>query len=138
MDLSKYNSLYNKNKSLIKIWLFVIASIGCLILIFYNIDYEDYYKNSVVVIDNDVLKLYVTEDDLDKIINNDKIKIKNETFAYEVKSISNVLFNSIYYREVILFTDLKENLNIKNNIVEFKILLDKKTILEYIIYKIGG
>ena len=138
MELLKYNDLYNKNKSLIKIWLFIIVVIGCLILAFYNIDYENYYNNSGVVADNDILKIYVTEDDLDKIINNNKMKIKDKTFAYKIKSISDVLFNSIYYREVILNVDLKKNLNIKNNVIEFEISLDKKTIFEYIIYKIGG
>ena len=44
----------------------------------------------------------------------------------------------MYYREIILEIDLDDKLNIKNNVIDFKILLDRKTILKYIYYKIGG
>lgn len=138
MDLLIYNDLYNKNNSLIKIWIFLIGIISCFLIIFYNIDYENYYSNSGIVIDNNILKIYISQNDLDKISNNNKLKIKDKTFAYKINSISDILFDSVYYREVIMCVDLENKLNIKNNIVDFKILIGKKTVLEYIVDKIGG
>ena len=138
MNLLDYSDLYNKNKSLVKIWLILIGVVGCLFLILYSIDYKNYYSSSGIVVENNILKIYVTEDDLDKVSNNSRLKIKDETFAYKIKSISDVLFNSMYYREIILEIDLDDKLNIKNNVIDFKILLDRKTILKYIYYKIGG
>ena len=39
--------------------------------------------------------------------------------------------------EIILEVKLPTNIKVKNNILEFKILLSDKTILEYIVHKIG-
>jgi len=138
MELFKYNKLYDDKKPLIKIWILILSFIGICLLILYSIDYTSYYSNRGVIISDNYLKIYVDENDLYKISNNSKLKIENKNFAYTIKSISDILFNSTYYREVILEMNLDDKINVKNNIIDFKILLDKKTILEYIIYKIGG
>ena len=67
MNLLDYSDLYNKNKSLVKIWLILIGVVGCLFLILYSIDYKNYYSSSGIVVENNILKIYVTEDDLDKV-----------------------------------------------------------------------
>ena len=138
MELFKYNKLYDDKKPLIKIWILILSFIGICLLILYSIDYTSYYSNRGVIISDNYLKIYVDENDLYKISNNSKLKIENKNFAYTIKSISDILFNSTYYIEVILEMNLDDKINVKNNIIDFKILLDKKTILEYIIYKIGG
>lgn len=138
MDLLEYNILYRNTSSLIKIYFLFILLITLCLLIFYNIEYKNYYKNSGIVIEDDCIKINVSNSDVDVISNNRKLKIKDREFAYTVKSISDVMYSVDYYREIILQINLDDDLNIKNNIVKFNILLDKQTILEYIFHKIGG
>ena len=74
---------------------------------------------------------------LDKVISNKKIKIKERNFAYTIKSISESLSSLKNPVEVILTVKLDDEINIINNVVEIKILEKEMTILEYIREKVG-
>ena len=75
--------------------------------------------------------------DLENVTTNNKLKIKNKEFAYKIQFISDTV-NTSYYYEVIIESEFSDNVNVNNNVINFKILLSKKTILEYIFYKLGG
>ena len=139
ISIEDYNHIYKKDLFIIKDLAVIIVLILIIILILSkSISYEKYYTNSGVLISDKTLKVYVNIDDLETLTTNRIIKIKNKEFAYTIDSISNVFNGSGYYCEVIMSVDISDDLNILNNVLKFKILLSKKTILEYIFYKIGG
>ena len=103
-----------------------------------NIDYEKFYMNSGVIVDKGKMKIYCDKVGLKTIANNKKIIIEGENFAYKNIIINDIVFNDTYYFEVLFDVDLNNKYNIQNNLVDFKISLDKKTILKYMLSKIGG
>lgn len=122
-----------------KYWFIVITLIIIFTLFMFNtIHYEKFYTNSGVVIDNDTMKVYCGKEDLQKIINNKKIIIGGENFAYKNVIINNIIFDKNYFFELTFDVDLNSKLNVKNNLLDFKISLGKKTIFKYILSKIGG
>ena len=117
--------------------LFVLI-ISFTLIVFNNIDYEKFYLNSGVVVDYNTIKVYCIKNDLNKIVENKKIIIEEENFAYNNILINNIVYDEDYYIELIFNAELNDKLNIKNNIIDFKISLEKQTILKYILSKIGG
>ena len=140
MDLKEYKVLYNnKEEKLYKLWIVVFVLIISFILFMFNsIDYEKFYKNNAIVVEKNKIKFYCNNEDLINITKNKKIIIEGKNFAYRNLTISNVIYNEKYYNEIVMDVDLSNNINVINNIIDFKILLQKKTILQYIFYKIGG
>ena len=132
IDINEYDHIYRKDLFYIRDFALII------VLLLSNIDYEKYYINSGIITSSKTLKTLVMSDELDKVTTNRKMKIKNKEFAYTIDSISEPVYSTDYYYEVVLHVDIDDNLNIDNNVLKFKILLSKKTILEYIFFKIGG
>ena len=124
ININNYNNLYNKKVRLLNcLTVGIIFVVLIIFIVFRNIKYEEFYINNGMVIDSNVVELMVNVDELNYVTTNDKLKINDNTFAYTIISISDVMFNNNYYYQIIL-------LNIKP--------LSKKTILKYIKYKIGG
>ena len=126
------------NISVNNYWLLILILVVAFIIISNNIDYEKNYTGSGIVTDYNKMKIYCNKIDLKKIIDNKKIIIEGEDFAYKNILINNVLFDKDYYFEIYIDVDLNNKLNIKNNLLDFKISLEKMTIFKYILYKIGG
>ena len=116
----------------------ILLILSLSIIVFSNIDYQKMYINEGIVISENKLKIYCNKNDLDRIINNKKIIINRKTFAYKNIVINDIVFNNNYYFEVLIDVDLDFTENIKNSIINFKIPLEKMTILKYIVEKIGG
>lgn len=106
-------------------------------VIFKNIKYYVYFSDYGIVTEEGNIKISINKVDLNKIVNNTQIKINNKYFAYTIKSINESLDSINNKVEIILEVKLPTNIKVKNNILEFKILLSDKTILEYIVHKIG-
>ena len=139
ISIDNYNHIYKKDLFMLKeLFIIVVLILIIMLILSKSINYEKYYTNSGVLISDKTLKVYVSNNDLEALTSNRIIKIKNKEFAYTIDSISNVFSGNSYYNEVIMNVDITEDLNIENNVLKFKILLSKKTILEYIFYKIGG
>ena len=137
-DVFVNNVIYEKEPSYFK-WIVVILLIVSLsVVLFSNIDYQKLYINEGILVSENKLKIYCNNKDLDYIVNNEKIIINRKNFAYKKPIINDIVFNNNYYFEVLIDLDLDNNINIKNNIINFKIPLKKMTILQYIIHKIGG
>ena len=119
ININNYNNLYNKKVRLLNcLTVGIIFVVLIIFIVFRNIKYEEFYINNGMVIDSNVVELMVNVDELNYVTTNDKLKINDNTFAYTIISISDVMFNNNYYYQ--------------------KIPLSKKTILKYIKYKIGG
>ena len=139
IDINEYDHIYRKDLFYIRDFALIIVLLLIIsAIVLSNIDYEKYYINSGIITSSKTLKTLVMSDELDKVTTNRKMKIKNKEFAYTIDSISEPVYSTDYYYEVVLHVDIDDNLNIDNNVLKFKILLSKKTILEYIFFKIGG
>lgn len=140
VNINNYNNLYNKKVRLLNcLTVGIIFVVLIIFIVFRNIKYEEFYINNGMVIDSNVVELMVNVDELNYVTTNDKLKINDNTFAYTIISISDVMFNNnYYYQKILLNIKLDKKSNIKNNILKIKIPLSKKTILKYIKYKIGG
>lgn len=140
ININNYNNLYNKKVRLLNcLTVGIIFIVLIIFIVFRNIKYEEFYINNGMVIDSNVVELMVNVDELNHVTTNDKLKINDNTFAYTIISISDVMFNNnYYYQKILLDIKLDKKSNIKNNILKIKIPLSKKTILKYIKYKIGG
>lgn len=140
ININNYNNLYNKKVRLLNcLTVGIIFIVLIIFIVFRNIKYEEFYINNGMVIDSNVVELMVNIDELNYVTTNDKLKINDNTFAYTIISISDVMFNNnYYYQKILLNIKLDKKSNIKNNILKIKIPLSKKTILKYIKYKIGG
>lgn len=140
ININNYNNLYNKRVRLLNcLTVGIIFIVLIIFIVFRNIKYEEFYINNGMVIDSNVVELMVNVDELNYVTTNDKLKINDNTFAYTIISISDVMFNNnYYYQKILLNIKLDKKSNIKNNILKTKIPLSKKTILKYIKYKIGG
>lgn len=140
ININNYNNLYNKKVRLLNcLTVGIIFIVLIIFIVFRNIKYEEFYINNGMVIDSNVVELMVNVDELNYVTTNDKLKINDNTFAYTIISISDVMFNNnYYYQKILLNIKLDKKSNIKNNILKIKIPLSKKTILKYIKYKIGG
>ncbi len=140
ININNYNNLYNKKVRLLNcLTVGIIFVVLIIFIVFRNIKYEEFYINNGMVIDSNVVELMVNVDELNYVTTNDKLKINDNTFAYTIISISDVMFNNnYYYQKILLNIKLDKKSNIKNNILKIKIPLSKKTVLKYIKYKIGG
>ena len=137
-DITTLNEIYKLEIKPYNILIKFLIITTLLIISLNKIKYNKYYFNSSNVISKNKIEMYVNKNDLDKVYNNKKIIIKEREFAYTIEKISEPIFNIDYYYRVILNIKLDDNINKKNNLVNIKILLDRKTILKYIIQKIGG
>ena len=140
ININNYNNLYNKKVRLLNcLTVGIIFVVLIIFIVFRNIKYEEFYINNGMVIDSNVVELMVNVDELNYVTTNDKLKINDNTFAYTIISISDVMFNNnYYYQKILLNIKLDKKSNIKNNILKIKIPLSKKTVSKYIKYKIGG
>jgi len=136
--LTKYNNLYNNYINPYKYIIVTVLMLTTIIVIFKKVEFNKYYSNSGIVISNHEIEIYVNRKDLNKVYNNKKIIINNKNFAYNIKNISEPIYYNDYYYKIILKVKILDNLNIKNNFIDFKILLEKQTILKYILKKVGG
>lgn len=132
IDINDYRVIYKQNIiGITRIWfcilIFIIIGI---FVINKSFKYISYYTN-VGEAKDEYFNVYVLIDDLAKIIENQKIIIENEEFAYKIKEISeeNIYLNNNYYKEVKLSIAKKMD---ENMVINFKIIDNEQTILEYV------
>lgn len=135
---------YRKNSinmiHLNKIWLIAIIFIVTILIVLSNIiTYNVYYQNVGNIIENNKLSMLVLNEDLNKVLKNEKLIIEKENFAYKIDEIENsTLYDNVMYKKITLDLNLNKKQNIINNVFDIKILLKKETIFKYIFRKIGG
>ena len=135
LNIIDYNEM-NENRFYNKVCLYIIV---ILILIFISIivllkmNKNVYYNNRVFVI-NDSIITNIGIDDLSKITDHQYMIINNDFIKYSIKNIELISDVITYYKVEVTF----ENNYQKNNIMEYKIQLEKQNMLNYLISFIGG
>lgn len=115
-----------------------LISIILICLLKFNYYYETqamYYEN------NSMLKINVTNNDLDKITKNNKLIIDNIEYDYNIYKIKNELVNGYniqQYNEVLIDLNLNNKYKIKNNLIDIKIKYNEKKVFKIIIDFILG
>jgi len=121
----KYNNIYN-----VGIILLIILSISIYISFIYK--YKTYYITKGTMI-NGELQLIVEISDIKYITNNNRLKISNNYYQYEVSRISEELYVDDQlknYKYIYLQVDSLNNLN--NFVYDIKIEKENKKIIEYL------
>ena len=121
----KYNNIYN-----VGIILLIILSISIYISFIYK--YKTYYVTKGTMI-NGELQLIVEISDIKYITNNNRLKISNNYYQYEVSRISEELYVDDQlknYKYIYLQVDSLNNLN--NFVYDIKIEKENKKIIEYL------
>lgn len=141
LDINDYLLRYKiKIPKILLGWIIFLTFIicGCLI-INKTFNFTEYYKIQGVVNEKSV-SVYITYNDLYKIINNNTLYIKNEKYNYRVDKINEeiIVSNNNYYKEVLLNINLKEEQFIDNNLIDIQIIIKEMTILEYIVNLVKG
>ena len=120
---------------------FIVVSIFItfiLMIVFFNNKIEDYYICNGKVLDQKVI-IYVNNEELKKITENEKIIIERNIFTYKVEKINEVINNNTTYYELTLeFDRIPNHLFINNNIVELKFIVNRMTIFDYLIKTLKG
>lgn len=132
IDINDYKIIYKQNIiSITRLWIFILFFIIIGILIINkSFKYKDYFESIGEYKDN-YISMYVMVDDIKLISNKKKIIINDKIFAYKVKEISdeNVYMNNNYYKEIKLEINNKFK---ENEVINIKIIIEEKTLLEYV------
>ena len=108
------------------------------VVIAINNKLEENYTVFANVKDNEVVVI-VNADDLEKIVNNNKMEIERNIFTYKIKKINNQFYGNNVYKEVFLdISNLGSHYLIDNNVIKIKIITEKTTILSYLFKTIKG
>ncbi len=121
-----------------KIVLLVMIFIVCMTFIILNINYQTVLNLDAMVkrVNNIYLvMMQVSADDIKYIINNNKIKIDDDEFYYEVYKIDKELYisdNMKNYKVVYLRLNLDKKYQVDNLAVSVKVNKENKMIFEYL------
>ena len=134
LSLFEYNEL-NENRFYNKVALYIISVLIIIfisIIVLLKIKKNVYYSNRLFISDSNIIT-NISIDDLSKIVEHQYMYIDNDLVKYSIKNIE--LINDIvtYYR-----ITLSLETNKKNNIMEYKIQLQRENMLNYFISFIGG
>ncbi len=139
MNIKDYMNSYenSKNNYLLKTLVLVVFIIFTAIFINDRFYLYNYYETKGVVIDKFNVSLLVSLSDLEIFENKNKLICSNREVPFKVKKLSeeNVGSNGVYYREVLLECKCGE---IKNNLIDIKIVKNKKRIFDIIKEILGG
>ena len=134
MDINLFQDLFvNKSLSLKKIYITVsIFIISILLIIIFNKDFYDYYEGTASLKENNITSI-VSIYDLKYIINNKNMMIGGSTFAYKIVKVDDYLEGY----KVVSF-ELDNYKGIDNSFLEYKIVINRDTLLKYFIKSLKG
>ena len=121
----KYHAIYN-------IGVILIIILVTFLYIAFIYSYQTYYVAKGTMIDSNI-KLLVKIDDIKYIANNNKLKIDNQSYEYNISKIDEELYideSLINYKYIYL--KVKNLNNINNYVYEVKIPKENKKIIEYL------
>ena len=135
MDINLFQDLFiNKSLSLKKIYITVsIFIISILLVIVFNKDFYDYYEGTASLKENNIITSVVSIYDLKYINNNKNMMIGGSTFAYKIVKIDDYIEG---YKVLSLKLDNYKGMD--NMFIEFKIVINKDTLLNYFIKSMKG
>ena len=140
MDIKSFQSNFRNKDIKIKPYIIVVSILISIILVIvtFNNRLEDYYINYATVKDKEV-KVIVSYQDLENIVNNKKIIIERNIFTYKIKKINDIAYEGDMYKEVVIdINDIDEKFLTDNNVIKIKIITDKTTIINYLFKTMKG
>ena len=140
MFLETFQENFQMRDINIKPYLIVVSIFISIILIItlLNNKLKDYYICNGRVLDSKVVTI-VNSDDLNKITENNKIKIERNIFTYKVSKIEEVIYNESFYYEITLeFDRIPQNIFVDNNIIKIEVIVNETTIFDYLIKTARG
>ena len=128
------NKIINKKKIIIVELIFIITI--CLIIAFFN-NYYSYYSNEGEYKEG-YIRTVINIKDMDIITTKKEIRINDEIYSYKVNGISeeDYISSGYIYKEVYLEVNNLERVN--NDYIEYKIIKEKETILNYLLKSLKG
>ena len=142
MQISEYQeNFYNKTINLkkiiliISIFIFVILSI-----LVANNSFYDYFNGMLIIESDKKISTLVIINDLEKILNNNKIIINNVNYSYSIEKIDddNFINGDDVFKKVYLKINDSEIFNVENIYLNYSIIIKKNTILNIKICDIMG
>lgn len=142
MQISEYQeNFYNKTINLkkiiliISIFIFVILSI-----LVANNSFYDYFNGMLIIESDKKISTLVIINDLEKILNNNKIIINNVNYSYSIEKIDddNFINGDDVFKKVYLKINDSEIFNVENIYLNYSIIIKKNTIFNYIKESIIG
>lgn len=114
----------------------IIGVLLILVVVFSSYKKKDlYYENILYVKDNNII-LTIPIEELELIVNNNKMIIYDKTYLYKIEDIDTVNNDNLCYQVRIKFN--YNDFNYSNVFFEYKILLKEESILRYIVRIIKG
>ena len=142
MQINEYQeNFYNKAINLKKILLILLIFIfAILIIIIKNNNFYDYYYGMLIIEDDEKVSTLVNINDLEKILNNNRIIINNLSYSYNIEKVAddNFINGDDVFKKIYLKINDNKNFNIKNLYLNYSIIVDKNTIFNYVKESIIG
>lgn len=139
MDVSSYNSLYKDKFNVYYVYLIFISFVLLLaIFICSNISYKKYYLVKSVINEECYLNVLLNEDSLELLNSSKALFINNKNYKYFINSVEPIVNENNLLYQVTLDVNLDSKICVKNNVLNLKILIEKQSVLKYILKKVGG
>ena len=128
------NKIVNKKSIIIVESIFIITI--CLIILFFN-NFYSYYSNYGEYKDG-CIKTIINGKDIDIITTKKEIKINNKIYSYKVEEIKeeDYISGEAFFKEV--YIKVKDLDKVNNSYIDYLIIKDKETILNYLIKTLKG
>lgn len=138
MDIIRYNDLYKDRMSIFNSYLlFTIFVVLLSLFVSMNITYKKYFLAKVVVNNNGYLKCLVEEDSLSLLNKNSTLIIDGVEYQYSISSVEPIVNENNLIYQVELKVNLDSKISKENNVLNLKILVEKQSVLKYVIRKVG-
>lgn len=140
MEIVEFQKSFKNLDICLKPYIVVVSILICTLFLFviFNRNLEDYYFANSKVVDGK-LSLLVDYNQLDKIVNNKKLIIDENTFTYKVDKINDYSLNNLPLKEIIIdVNNLNKKILIENNILKLRIITNRSNIFSYLINIIKG
>ena len=142
MQINEYQeNFYNKAINLKKILLILLIFIFLILKKkIKNNNFYDYYYGMLIIEDDEKVSTLVNINDLEKILNNNRIIINNLSYSYNIEKVAddNFINGDDVFKKIYLKINDNKNFNMKNLYLNYSIIVDKNTIFNYVKESIIG
>ena len=138
MDIIRYNDLYKDRMNIFNSYLlFTIFVVLLSLFVSMNIIYKKYFLAKAVVDNNEYLKCLVEENSLSLLNKNSTLIIDEVEYQYSISSVEPIVNENNLIYQVELKVNLDSKISKENNVLNLKILVEKQSVLKYVIRKVG-
>lgn len=138
MDIIRYNDLYKDRMSIFNSYLlFTVFVVLLSLFVSMNITYKKYYLAKAVVDNNEYLKCLIEENSLSLLNKNSTLIIDGVEYQYSILSVEPIVNENNLIYQVELKVNLDSKISKENNVLNLKILVEKQSVLKYVIRKVG-